>query len=192
MTDVLSATRDFNGVQIPTAGTFTLDPAHTRVGFVARHLMVSKIRGSFTEVSGEIVIAEDPTASSVTATIQTASINTGVEQRDNHLRSGDFLESDTYPTFAFRSTGLQATGGNEFTLAGELTIKGVTLPVELAVEFEGAARSPWGKDVMGFSATTEIDREAFGITWNQALETGGVMVGKKLKIEIEGEAVRQD
>jgi polyisoprenoid-binding protein YceI len=194
MTDVISTstTRDHNGLQIPTAGTFALDPAHTRVGFVARHLMVSKVRGHFTDVTGEIVIAEDPAQSSAHATMQAASITTGVEQRDGHLRSGDFLEIEKYPTLEFRSTGLTANGGNEFTLRGHLTIKGVTHPVDLAVEFEGVTRSPWGKDVLGFSAKTEIDREQWGMTWNQALETGGVMVSKKITIEIEGEAVRQD
>ena len=194
MTDVISTstTRDHNGLQIPTAGTFALDPAHTRVGFVARHLMVSKVRGHFADVTGEIVIAEDPAQSSAHATMQAASITTGVEQRDGHLRSGDFLEIEKYPTLEFRSTGLTANGGNEFTLRGHLTIKGVTHPVDLAVEFEGVTRSPWGKDVLGFSAKTEIDREQWGMTWNQALETGGVMVSKKITIEIEGEAVRQD
>jgi polyisoprenoid-binding protein YceI len=194
MTDVISTTntRDHNGLQVPTSGTFALDPAHLHVGFVARHLVVSKVRGSFTDVSGEIVIAEDPSQSTVRATMQAASITTGVEQRDGHLRSGDFLEAETYPTLEFRSTGLTARGGNEFTVHGELTIKGVTHPVDLAVEFEGVTRSPWGKDVIGFSAKTEIDREAWGMTWNQALETGGVMVSKKITIEIEGEAVRQD
>ncbi len=194
MTDVVTttATRDYSGLQIPVAGTFAIDPAHTRVGFVARHLMVSKVRGSFTDVSGEIVIAEDPVQSSAHAVMQAASITTGVEQRDGHLRGGDFLEIETYPTLEFRSTGLTAQGGNEFTLHGELTIKGVTHPVDLAVEFEGVTRSPWGKDVIGFSAKTEIDREAWGMTWNQTLETGGVMVSKKITIEIEGEAVRQD
>lgn len=190
MADAGLSTREFNGVQIPTPGTFTLDPAHTRVGFVARHLMVSKVRGSFTDVSGTIVIAENPAESTVEATIQTASVSTGVEQRDGHLKSGDFFETETHPTITFRSTGLQTKGGNEFTLSGELTIKKDTLPVVLDVEFEGVAKSPWGKEVIGFSATTEIDREDFGLTWNQALETGGVMVGKKIKIEIEGEAIR--
>jgi polyisoprenoid-binding protein YceI len=191
MTDTLS-TRDYNGLAIPTPGTFDIDAAHTRVGFVARHLMVSKVRGSFTDVSGQITVGEDPVASGVTAIIQANSITTGVEQRDGHLRSGDFLEIEKYPTLEFHGTGLTPTGGNEFTVTGDLTIKGVTRQVELAVEFEGLVRSPWGKDVIGFTATTEIDREDYGITWNQALETGGVMVGKKIKIEIEGEAVRQD
>jgi polyisoprenoid-binding protein YceI len=191
MTDTI-ATRDYNGLSIPTPGTFDIDASHTRVGFMARHLMVSKVRGSFTDVAGQITVGEDPLTSTVTAVIQAASITTGVEQRDGHLRSGDFLEIEKYPTLEFRGAGLVATGGNGFTVTGDLTIKGVTRQAELEVEFEGMVRSPWGKDVIGFTATTEIDREDFGITWNQALETGGVMVGKKIKIEIEGEAIRQD
>jgi polyisoprenoid-binding protein YceI len=191
MSDAVS-TRDYNGLSIPTAGTFSIDPTHSRVGFMVRHLMVSKVRGSFTDVVGEIVVGEDPKQSSVTATIQALSITTGVEQRDGHLRTGDFLEVEKYPTLEFRSTGVTAVDGNEFTLAGELTIKDITKPVVLKVEFEGATRSPYGKDVFGFTATTEIDREDWGITYNMALETGGVMVSKNVKIEIEGEAVRND
>jgi len=190
MTDVLSS-REFNGLAIPTAGTFAIDAAHTRVGFVARHLMISKVRGSFEDVSGEIVIADNPVESSVAVVMQANSITTGQEQRDGHLRSGDFLEIEKYPTLEYRSTGVTALGGNEFTLAGELTIKGVTRPVELHVEFEGLVKSPYGQDVFGFSATAEIDREEWGITYNMALEAGGVMVSKNIKIEIEGEAVRQ-
>ncbi|GGJ88539.1 polyisoprenoid-binding protein [Pilimelia anulata] len=191
MTDVVETTRQWNGVTIPTAGTFALDPAHSRAGFVARHLMVSKVRGAFTQVSGTVTIAEEPAGSSVTADIPAASIDTGVADRDGHLRGADFLDAETYPELRFRSTGLRPTGGGEFVLAGELTIRDVTRPVELAVEFEGVARSPWGQEVIGFTATTEIDREDFGITWNQALETGGVLVGKQVKIEISAEAIRQ-
>jgi polyisoprenoid-binding protein YceI len=192
MTDVVTNTRQYNGLEIPSAGTYALDPNHLRVGFVARHLMVSKVRGSFDEATGEIVIAEDPLKSSVSTTIHTKSIKTGQSQRDDHLRSGDFLEADTFPTMEFRSTsGLTAVEGNHFVLHGELTVKGTTLPVDLHVEFEGTGRSPYGQDVFGFSAKAEIDREAFGMTWNVALETGGVMVGKKVQIEIEGEAIRQ-
>ena len=185
-------TRDFNGLTIPTPGTFSLDPAHSRVGFSVRHLMVSKVRGHFSEVTGEIVVGEDPTQSSVTATIQAASITTGQEQRDGHLQTSDFLEVEKFPTLEYRSTGVTKVDGNDFTLAGELTIKGITKPVVMKVEFEGATRSPYGKDVFGFSATTEIDREDWGITYNMALEAGGVMVSKNVKIEIEGEAVRND
>ncbi|HEU4424620.1 MAG TPA: YceI family protein [Pilimelia sp.] len=192
MTEIaVPSTRTWNGVTIAAPGTFVLDPAHTRVGFVARHLMVSKVRGAFTKVSGEIVVGEDPTHSAVVAVIDAASIDTGVADRDAHLRSADFLEVEAHPTLTFRSTGVIAGTGGEFRLAGELTVRGVTRPVELAVEFEGVARSPWGQEVIGFTAATEIDREDFGLTWNQALETGGVLVGRKVKIEISAEAIRQ-
>ncbi|MEV4640838.1 YceI family protein [Actinoplanes sp. NPDC049548] len=192
MTDTAAAgTREFQGLQIPAAGTYELDAAHKRVGFVVRHLMVSKVRGNFAEASATITIAENPLESSVSATIQTASVHTGQADRDNHLRTGDFFEAEKYPTMEFRSTGIKSFDGNEFVLDGELTIKDVTRPVELLVEFEGAAVSPYGQQVFGFSATTEIDREDWGLTYNMALESGGVMIGKKVKIEIEGEAIRQ-
>ncbi len=185
------AARSYNGTEIPVAGTYLLDANHKRVGFVARHLMVGKVRGQFADATATILVGEDPLQSSVTATIQAASIGTGQEQRDGHLKSPDFLDVEKFPTLEYRSTGVKSFDGNEFVLTGELTIKDVTVPVELEVELEGVGRSPYGQDVFGFSASTELDREAFGITWNVALETGGVMVGKKVKIEIEGEAIRQ-
>ena len=191
MTDSITSTREFQGLQIPAAGTYVLDAAHKRVGFVARHMMVSKVRGNFSEATATIVVGEDPLQSSVTATIATASIQTGQPDRDTHLRSADFFEAEKYPTIEYRSTGIKSFNGNELLLEGELTIKGITKPVELVVEFEGVGRSPYGFDIFGFSATTEIDREDWDLTWNVALETGGVMVGKKVKIEIEGEAIRQ-
>jgi polyisoprenoid-binding protein YceI len=184
-------TREFEGLTIPTAGTYTLDQNHKRVGFVVRHLMVSKVRGNFEEATATVTITEDPLQTAVTASINTASINTGQTDRDNHLRSGDFFDAEKFPTMEFRSTGIKSHDGDEFVLDGELTIKDVTKPVELKVEFEGVGRSPYGQDVFGFSATTEIDREDWGLTWNVALEQGGVMVAKKVKIEIEGEAIRQ-
>ena len=187
----VAATREFRGLQIPATGTYLLDAAHKRVGFVVRHLMVSKVRGNFGEATATITVGEDPLQSSVTATITTASVFTGQPDRDNHLRTSDFFEAEKYPTIEYRSTGIKSFDGNEFILDGELTIKGVTKPVELLVEFEGVGRSPYGFDVFGFSATTEIDREDWGLTYNQALESGGVMIGKKVKIEIEGEAIRQ-
>ena len=192
MTESVASTRPFEGLQIPAAGTYVLDAAHKRVGFVARHLMVSKVRGQFAEASATITIGEDPLESSVSASIVAASIETGQVDRDNHLRSGDFFEAEKYPTLEFRSTGIKSHAGAEFVLDGELTIKGVTKPVELVVEFEGAAVNGYGKNIFAFSAHTEIDREDWGLTWNVALESGGVMVGKKVKIEIEGEAIRQD
>jgi polyisoprenoid-binding protein YceI len=191
MTDSVASTREFDGLVIPAAGTYLLDAAHKRVGFVVRHLMVSKVRGEFAEATATITVAENPLESSVSATIQTVSVNTGQADRDNHLRTGDFFEAEKYPTIEFVSTGVKSHDGNEFVLDGNLTIKGVTKPVELEVEFEGVGRSPYGFDVFGFSATTEIDREDWGLTYNMALESGGVMIGKKVKIEIEGEAIRQ-
>lgn len=185
-----STQRTWNGLTIPAAGTFELDPAHTRAGFVARHLMVSKVRGSFTGVAGKLVIGEDPADSSVTATLDAATITTGTADRDAHLRSPDFLDVERFPVLTFRSTGLSDRDDTSFTLAGDLTIKDVTRPVELRVDFEGLAKSPYGAEVVGFAARTEIDREAFGLTWNVTLETGGVLVGRKVIIEIEAEAVR--
>ncbi|MFC3503545.1 YceI family protein [Micromonospora krabiensis] len=186
-----SVTRDWEGLTIPTPGTYLLDAAHARVGFVARHMMVSKVRGQFADATATITVAENPLESSVTATMQAASIDTNQADRDGHLRSGEFLDVEKYPTLEFRSTGVKSHSGNEFVLVGELTVKDVTRPVELEVEFEGVGRSPFGQDIFGFSASTEIDREEFGLTWNVALETGGVLVSRKIKIEIEGEAIRQ-
>jgi polyisoprenoid-binding protein YceI len=191
MTEPVVSTRKFEGLDIPVAGTYELDPAHKRVGFVARHLMVAKVRGQFAQATATITVGEDPLQSAVTATITTSSIETGQVDRDNHLRSGDFFESEKYPTIEFRSTGIKSHAGAEFVLDGDLTIKGVTKPVELTVEFDGAAVNGYGKALFAFTASTEIDREDWGLTWNMALESGGVMVGKKVKIEIEGEAIRQ-
>ena len=185
-------TRVWNGVTIPTAGTYELDAAHKLVGFTARHMMVSKVRGHFDEASATITVAENPLESAVSATIKTASITTGQNDRDNHLRSDDFLKTEEFPTIEFQSIGgVKEVNGSEFVLPGELTIRGVTRSVNLTVEFEGAGRNPFGMDIFGFSASTEIDREDFGLTWNVSLETGGVLVGKKVRIEIEGEAIRQ-
>jgi polyisoprenoid-binding protein YceI len=184
-------TRTFDTLEIPTPGTFAFDPTHTTVGAMVRHLMVSKVRGKFTDVAGSITVAEDPLASSVEVTIKAASIDTGVADRDNHLRSADFLDVENHPELTFKSTRVVKHDGSDFVIAGELTIRGVTKDVELAVEYGGVANSPWGQQVIAFSATGEIDREDFGITWNAALETGGVVVSKKLKIEIEVEAIRQ-
>ena len=186
-----AATRTWDGLVIPAAGTYELDQAHKRVGFVARHMMVSKVRGEFAEATATVTVAEDPLQSSVVATLQAESITTGQKDRDAHLRSGDFLEAEKYPTLTFRSTRVASHSGNEFVLEGELTIRDVTRTVDLDVEFEGVNRSPYGFDVFGFTASTEIDREDFGLTWNVALETGGVLVSKKVVLEIEAQAARQ-
>ena len=216
-------TREWNGLTIPEPGVYDLDDAHKRVGFHAQHMMVSLIRGEFTEATATIVVHEDPLQSSLEATIQAASIDTSNPERDTHLRSPDFLDVAAHPTLEFRSTGLKWLGGNDaifywaqlrnnrlsrrgtgpalpeaaarqpgrFVLAGDLTVKDVTQQVDLDVDFGGAGRDPYGRDIFGFTAHAEIDRESFGLLWNVALETGGVLVGKKVRIEIAGEAIRR-
>jgi polyisoprenoid-binding protein YceI len=185
-------TRDFEGVTIPTPGTFDLDPAHTRIGFSARHMMVSKVRGRFAEFTGSITVADDPYQSTAAADIKAGSIDTGQPDRDGHLVSADFLNVEKWPELTFRTTRITGHERNVFTVVGNLTIKDVTREVELTLEIEGVGNSPYGKQVMGFTLTTEISREDYGMTWNVAVEGGGVLVGKTVKIEIEGEAVRRD
>ena len=190
MSETAKLTKDVEGAEVPVAGTYTLDLAHTTVSFVARHLMVSKVRGNFAQFEGTVTVAEDVAASSVTASIKTASVDTGEPQRDAHLKSADFFDVETYPEMTFSSTGLRRDGSH-WRLDGDLTIHGVTKPVSLDLEFNGATPDPWGGVRIGFSAATEIDREDFGMTFNMALETGGVLVSKRVKIEIEAQAIRQ-
>jgi polyisoprenoid-binding protein YceI len=194
MTEALTQApvRVYEGVTIPVPGTFDLDPVHTTVGFTARHMMVSKVRGQFADFTGSITIAEDPMASSAEATIRTASIDTRQPDRDAHLTSPDFLDVEKYPEMLFRTVRVTARRGTTFTVLGELTIKDVTREVELTLELEGVGTSPYGKQVLGFSLSGEIDRDEFGITYNMVLETGGVMISKNIKIDITGEAVRRD
>jgi polyisoprenoid-binding protein YceI len=195
MTETIAAaagTRVYEGVTIPAPGTFDLDPVHTTIGFTARHMMVSKVRGQFGEFTGSITVAEDPMASSAEATIKTASIDTRHKDRDAHVASPDFLDVERYPDIVFRTVRVTARHGATFTVLGDLTIKDVTREVELTLELEGVGMSPYGKQVLGFSLTGEIDREEFGITYNMILETGGVMIGKTIKIDISGEAARRD
>jgi polyisoprenoid-binding protein YceI len=183
--------RVVDGVQLPAAGTYVLDPTHTRIGFVARHLMVTKVRGSFLQFEGSITVGEDVASSTAEATIQTGSIDTGTPDRDTHLRSGDFLEAEKYPTITFRNAKVVSQDGAELKVTGDLTIKETTRPVTLDVELDGVAKDPWGNEKLAVTARTEIDREDFGMTWNVALETGGVLVSKKVVIEIEAQAARQ-
>jgi polyisoprenoid-binding protein YceI len=172
-------------------GTYTLDPAHSRLGFVARHAMVTKVRGSFNDFTGTAVVdGTDPAKSSATVTIKTASIDTRNEQRDGHLRSNDFLSLDEYPEITFVSTGVQLTGDDSFELTGDLTIKGTTNPVTIPFTFEGAATDPFGNFRAGFEGSVVINRKDYGITWNAALETGGVLVSEKITLEFEISAIR--
>jgi polyisoprenoid-binding protein YceI len=185
---MVQAAKKIEGVEMPPAGTYELDLAHTSVEFVARH-MLSRVRGRFTDFSGAIEVAENPEDSSVNVEIKTASIKTDTEKRDEHLKSGDFLLIEEYPTMTFTSTAVRPTGGTTFELDGELTIKGVTKPVTLTGEFLGAGPGVDGETPMlAASARTTIEREDWGVNWNMAVETGGFLVSKKVDLEIEVEA----
>lgn len=179
----------------PTTGTKTtwkLDPSHTLVEFSAKHLMITTVKGRITDVEGTIVSDEkNPQNSSVEATLKAASIDTRTDQRDQHLRSADFLHAELFPDIKFRSTRIEGDK-DKFKLTGDLTIRDVTRPITLDVQFEGRAKDPWGGERVGFSASGKIDRRDFGLTWNQALETGGVVVGNDIKISLDVEAVRVD
>jgi polyisoprenoid-binding protein YceI len=170
------------------AGTWDIDPIHTEIGFTARHMMVSKVRGRFTQFSGEFVTGENPLQSSVTATIDLTSINTGNEQRDQHIRSADFFEVDKYTTMTYRSTGIRAEG-DHYVLDGELTLKDVTQQVPLKLELNGFGPDPYGGTRAGFTATGEINRRDFGVNFSAPMETGGVVVSDKIGIQLEVEAV---
>ncbi|MFC7330273.1 YceI family protein [Marinactinospora rubrisoli] len=171
-------------------GTWKIDPTHTEVGFSVRHMMISKVRGRFEKFDATVTVAEDPAQSSVTATIDAGSINTNQEQRDEHIRSADFFDVANHPEFTFVSTGL-AQKGEDIVLSGDLTIKGNTRPVELALEFHGVTKDPWGQDRAGFSATTEISRKEFGVDIEMPMDGGGVVVGDKISITIDAEFTRQ-
>ncbi|WP_052436954.1 YceI family protein [Georgenia sp. SUBG003] len=172
------------------AGTYVIDPSHTEVGFSVRHAGISKVRGKFDKFEGKIEVSENLPESSAIVTIDAASINTGDANRDGHLRSADFWDAENKPTWTFVTNGLEGDG-EEFTLKGDLTINGVTKPVALEAEFNGATTDPFGTKRIGFSASTEISRKEFGLTWNAALEAGGVLVGDKVKILLEVEATPQ-
>jgi len=177
----------------PKSGVRTawkLDPAHTLVEFSAKHMMITTVKGRIADVEGTIYTDEkDPRKSSVEATLKGASIDTRSDQRDQHLRSGDFLNVDQFPEIRFKSTRVEGDKNN-FKLTGNLTIRDVTREITLDVEFGGINRDPWGGERVGFSASGKIDRRDFGLTWNQALETGGVLVANDIRINIEAEAVK--
>lgn len=170
-------------------GVWTLDKTHSKVGFVAKHLMVTKVRGHFESYDATIAIADDLTESQITVKIDPSSITTGAEDRDNHLRSADFFDVENNPAIEFVSTEIERDG-EAFKIIGDLTIGGTTRPLTLDAEYEGTAVDPWGNTHVGFSATTRINREDWGLTWNAALEGGGWLVSKEVSIEIEGQLVR--
>jgi len=184
-----STNRTVDGVEVPLRGAYTLDPSHSHVGFVIRHLMVSKVRGQFTKFSGTVAIGEDPADSSVEVEVELDSVETNDEKRNLHLRSADFFNTEVHPTMTFKSTKVRRGKGDTWIVTGDLTLHDVTLPIDLEVTYEGSAVSPWGTRSIGFSATGKLDREDFGVNWNQALETGGFLLGKDVTLEIEAEAI---
>jgi len=180
-----SSSRTIQGIKAPAAGTWEIDPVHTSVAFVARYLMVTKVRGHFSEFSGAIHVAGRPDESWAELVIRASSIDTGNEDRDKHLRSADFLDLERFPEIRFKSTRVELPGENRLVVTGDLTIRDVTRPVVLQAEFTGLSEDPWGNRRAGFSATTEIDREEFGASWNLALEAGGWLVSKAVHVELD-------
>ena len=191
MADTTVTSRTVNGVEYPAVGTYAIDTSHTRLGFAVRHMAVSKVRGDFKDFSGTIEIAEDPVDSKVSVTIQAGSVDTHDENRDNHLRTNDFFDAETHPTWTFTSTAIRPVTGSEWKVDGDLTIRGVTKPVTLDATLEGVVKDPYGMHRVGFSATTSIEREDFGVSFNGVMEAGGVVVGKKVDIDLEVEATLQ-
>jgi polyisoprenoid-binding protein YceI len=172
------------------AGEYTLDVTHTRIGFSARHAMVTTVRGQFGDFEGSARISTaDPASSSASVTIRTGSVTTGQEDRDGHLRSGDFFDVETYPEIRFVSTGVARKGAETWTVTGDLTIKDVTKPVNIDFELTGSARDPFGNLRVGFEGSTTVNRKDWGLTWNAALETGGVLVSEKVKLEFDVSAI---
>lgn len=172
-------------------GEYTIDPTHSRIGFVARHAMVTKVRGSFNDFNGSFTVdGENIANSSAKVTLKVDSIDTRNADRDNHLRGSDFLELDAYPEITFVSTEIKQAGETSFEVTGDLTVKGVTKSITIPLEYEGTAQDPFGNTRVGFEGSTTISRKEFGVTWNAALETGGVLVGDKVVLEFEVSAVK--
>lgn len=183
--------RTVNGVEYPAVGTYAIDASHTQLGFAVRHMAVSKVRGRLSKFEGTIDIAEDPTDSKVALTIDATSVDTRDENRDNHLRTNDFFDVENHPTWTFTSTSIVPEGPTEWKVVGDLTIRGVTRPVTLDVELEGVVKDPFGNHRVGFSASTTINRDDFDVSFGAVMEAGGLVVAKKVDIEIELEAVLQ-
>ncbi|MEU8888827.1 YceI family protein [Streptomyces sp. NPDC048442] len=173
-------------------GEYTIDPSHSSIGFTVRHAMVTNVRGSFPDHEGTLKLdGSDPAASEAFLTIRVASIDTGAEDRDNHLRSADFFDVEAFPEMTFRSTKAELRGGDDYRITGDLTIKGVTRPLSIDLEFNGAATDPFGNERVGFEGSTTILRSEWGLTWNAALETGGVLVSDKVKLNFDISAIKK-
>ena len=177
--------------QVLTTGTYNVDPAHTRIGFVARHAMVTKVRGAFKEFEGHGYFdADDPTRSTLELTIQGASVDTGNADRDAHLRGNDFLDLETYPEITFHSTAVEQVSGDEYNVTGDLTIKGVTRSVTIPFDVSGPVQDPWGNQRVGLEGRAEINRKDWGVSFNVALEAGGLLVSEKVVLEFDVAAVK--
>ncbi len=192
MTNQVDTSDPPTAVLADISGRYSIDPAHTRLGFVARHAMVTKVRGSFTEFSGTAhVDTVDPSKSFVSITIVASSIATGQQQRDDHLRSGDFFDIERHPEITFLSTSV-GHNGDEWTITGDLTIKGVTRPVRVPFEYTGSAKDPYGNLRIGFEGGAALSRKDWGLTWSATLETGGVLVSDKVELEFDVSAIKAD
>jgi polyisoprenoid-binding protein YceI len=188
-TEVTSRTVD--GVEYPAAGTYTLDVSHTNLGFAVRHMAVSRVRGSFSQFEGTLELAERPEDSKVSVTIEAGSVETRDENRDNHLRTNDFFDVENHPTWTFVSTAIRPVTASAWKVDGDLTIRGVTRSVTLDTTLEGVVKDPYGMHRVGFSAATTINREDFGVAFGAVMEAGGLVVAKRVDIEIEAEATLQ-
>ncbi|QLJ04745.1 YceI family protein [Streptomyces sp. NEAU-sy36] len=172
-------------------GDYTIDPAHTTIEFVARHAMVTNVRGSFQDFTGSLHLdGQDPGKSTATLDIKMASIDTGNADRDGHLKSADFFKIDEYPDMTFRSTKAESLGGDDYRITGELSLLGVTKPITIDLEFNGVAKDPFGNERVGFEGKAELLRSEWGLTWNAALETGGVLVSDKIKLNFDVSAIK--
>ncbi len=171
------------------AGVFSLDPSHAQIGFSARHMMIYNVKGTFKQFKGGFELDESNTLVSANAEIEVSSIDTKIEKRDNHLRSSDFFDVSKFPKMTFRTTGIKKNDGQSFTVTGDLTIRGVTKTVTLEGEILGPIKDPWGNIRAGFSAKGKIDRKEFGLKWNRTLESGGVLVGDEITLQLEGEGI---
>ena len=190
-TETKVTSRVVDGVELPAVGTYAIDQSHTQLGFMVRHMAVSKVRGRFTSFEGTLVVAEDPTQSSVNLTIDANSVDTRDENRDNPLRTNDFFDIANHPTWTYVTTSVVADGSAAWKVTGDLTIRGITKPVVLEATLEGVVQDPYGNHRVGFSATGEINREDFDVSFNGVMEAGGVVISKKVVLEIEAEAVLQ-
>ncbi len=191
-TETTVTSRNVNGVEYPAVGTYVIDPSHSELGFAVRHLAVSKVRGRLSKFEGTLELAEDPTRSKATVTIDATSVDTREETRDNHLRTNDFFDVENHPSWTFTSTSIEAESPTEFKVVGDLTIRGVTKPVTLDVTYEGVVQDPWGNQRVGFSASTSINRDEFGVSFGAVADaSGSILLAKKVDIQIELEAVLQ-